>query len=133
MMLPILISVSVTPLSYFFCADAGADAAARMVREIPSVLSKSFARFIESPPAGWARRDGRQFPRFVFLNWRDDSSRRGFPEAGGGCGPAIVRDDLSRRSSALRRSKFYDTKCASVAVYHLRHHDPGLIRPSPKR
>ena len=69
MMLPILISVSVTPVSYFFCASAGIEAAARMVREIPSVFSKSIAaRFIESPPAGLsqARRDG--FWRSDFLN-----------------------------------------------------------------
>src|SRR3954471_23500576 len=69
MMLPILISVSVTPLSYFFCATAGAEAAARMGAEMASVVAKSFsARFIESPPAGLAQVTCRRFPRFVFFD-----------------------------------------------------------------
>src|ERR1043166_6194989 len=114
MMLPILISVSVTPLSYFFCADAGAAAAARMVAATANVFTKSSsARFIESPPAGLGSR-GRLFAadflEVVCLIARDDSSRRGFPEAAWIREPATGRVDLSRKLSAVRRSKFYDTE-----------------------
>src|SRR4051812_38005297 len=112
MMLPIFISVSVTPLSYFFCASAGATAAARRVREIPSVFTKSLsARFIEFPPAGagsGVTAFGGRFPRSVFdlaatIAAGGDSRKRR-----AGAGTAIVRGVLSRdaRSAAqqiLRR------------------------------
>src|SRR5665213_4258741 len=51
MMLPILISVSVTPVSYFFCAAAGPEAAATSPKnpsKRPSVLTKSQARYFMS-------------------------------------------------------------------------------------
>src|SRR4051812_11962494 len=60
MMLPILISVSVTPVSYFFCATAGALTAAMISPaspstrpgERPSVLMKSLAqRFMNFLPS----------------------------------------------------------------------------------
>src|SRR5436190_17855143 len=44
MMLPILISVSVTPVSYFFCAVAGRDAAVMMSPESPSVTASVLIR-----------------------------------------------------------------------------------------
>jgi hypothetical protein len=48
MMLPTLISVSVTPVSYFFCATADTEAAAMISPESPSVvisvLMKSLAQ-----------------------------------------------------------------------------------------
>src|SRR5471032_808993 len=97
MMLPILISVSVTPVSYFFCAAAGTETAAMISPERPSerpsvlkncvlkncVLMKSLARrFIELPP--WARRDGFLsdcFLKCFFCDGVHDSRRAGWPEA----------------------------------------------------
>src|SRR5436190_8837406 len=43
-MLPILISVSVTPVSYFFCAVAGRDAAVMTSPESPSVTASVLIR-----------------------------------------------------------------------------------------
>src|SRR5436190_18756970 len=45
-MLPILISVSVTPVSYFFCAVAGRDAAVVMSPESPSVTASVLIRSV---------------------------------------------------------------------------------------
>ena len=54
MMLPILISLSVTPGSYFFCAIAGTEAVAMITpespSESPSVLMKSPVQCFMSPP-----------------------------------------------------------------------------------
>src|SRR3954465_2746793 len=47
MMLPILISVSVAPVSYFFCATADTEAAAMISMESPSVMRSLAQRFIE--------------------------------------------------------------------------------------
>src|ERR1700738_4657383 len=104
MMLPILISVSVTPVSYFFCATAGAVAAAMISPENPSesprespserrrvlekcVVMKSLsARFMSFPPRVRARRDGflsDSFLTVLFWDGTDDSSWRGIPIAAG--------------------------------------------------
>ena len=46
MMSPILISVSVTPVSYFFCAVADAVAAAMIVAESARALASAFMKFV---------------------------------------------------------------------------------------
>src|SRR3978361_1231302 len=67
MMLPILISVSVTPVSYFFCAVAGAEAAAMINQQSASVLNCVLKngvlknclarRFMSFPPRAAGQRD----------------------------------------------------------------------------
>jgi hypothetical protein len=90
MILPILIWVSVTPVSYFFCAAAGIEAAAMISPERPSVLIsvvkkcvKFFAqRFMKSLLR--TRRDGflsDSFLFWLFLIGADGSSRTNLPEA----------------------------------------------------
>src|ERR1700737_3617636 len=86
MMLPILISVSVTPVSYFFCATADTEAAAMINPESPSDLMKSLAQrfmnFLHGCGQGVTVFVG-QFPRF-FCDGMDDSRGAGLPEAAGG-------------------------------------------------
>src|SRR5207237_2955773 len=62
MMLPILISVSVAPVSYFFCATADTEAAAMISMESPSVVMRSLAqRFIEFSSQRVLRKSGYGF------------------------------------------------------------------------
>src|ERR1700731_4355306 len=85
MMLPILISVSVTPVSYFFCAAAGIEAAAMInpesPKKSPSVLMKSQAQRFMSfllGPGVTALSDS--FSKF-FCDGTDDSRDAGLREA----------------------------------------------------
>src|SRR6266849_9530085 len=111
MMLPILIAVSVTPVSYFFCAAADTEAAAMInpasPSESPSVLMKSLAqRFMNFLLGCGARCDGfcRTVSSSVFVMGSTIAGVRLYRKAGDVGETAIARDDLSRKAPALRRS-----------------------------
>src|SRR5260370_18866628 len=92
-MLPILISLSVSPVWYFFCATADTEAAAMTNPESPSDLMKSLAQrfmnFLHGCGQGVTVFVG-QFPRF-FCDGMDDSRGCGFAGSGG-----RPRDGMSR-------------------------------------
>src|SRR5438552_8308053 len=96
MMLPIVISVSVTPLSYFFCATAGTLAATMMRATRPSLLARCrlmkrvqmdcFAQRFMCFPLGQGVMACRRFLDLLFFlgckGWAaKDSSRTGLSEA----------------------------------------------------
>ncbi len=96
MMLPILISVSVAPVSYFFCATADAVAAAMISPERTSVLARTLMKFVvkRSLSARFmsfllpvrVKRDGFLSDSFLsafFWSGPEDSSRTRLPKAAG--------------------------------------------------
>src|ERR1700749_689899 len=93
MMLPILISVSLAPVSYFFCASEGEARRPRRPKESASFRTRcdkvklfrvdGFAQHFMGFPL-WAERDGcrRRLPQVIFsCEMAEDSSRTCSPEA----------------------------------------------------
>src|SRR5882757_5370333 len=122
MMLPILIAVSVTPVSFFYCAAADTEAAAMINPASPSVLMKSLAlRFMNfllgCGPSVTAF--CRTVSSSVFAMGSTIAGVRLYRKAGDVGQTAIARDDLSSKAPALRRSNE-----ASIA----RHPHPVVLR-----
>src|SRR5437016_8090546 len=110
MMLPIVISVSVTPLSYFFCATAGTLAATMMRATRPSPLARCrlmkrvqmdcFAQRFMCFPLGQGVMACRRFLDLLFSWTAKDSSQTGLPEAV----QVDQASDLSSDGLAMHRS-----------------------------
>src|SRR5260370_4924064 len=113
MMLPILISVSVTPVSYFFCATADTVVRAMISAESPGALMSARTKFVVKkslsarlmsflPPvrANLTASVG-QFPRPVFFGTaRRIAAAPGYRKQRPARRIAIARDHLSREGRA---------------------------------
>src|SRR5882672_3215043 len=113
MMLPILISRSVTPVSYFFCAAADTVAAAMISPQSPRDLTRALMKYVVKKSLA------QRFMSFllgcgpgltascwtvscsIFLKrFGEDSSRNGVPEAAPIQRSLIVRGQLTRKTTA---------------------------------